>query len=211
MSLGLSSLSLSPCCPGQACPSPGAARPRPPHGHLLPAGTHPPPARGAGREDTEFLLRHFSRLGCSASPGWEGEIQAENPSCKAMQTNANIYKLCKKPGKPALCPQRGPRRGYRPLPAPPSPTIGRWGGSGLQTDAGTKTCSSHAYCVQGPVPGTGDTAGSRWTHLVHGLTALTKRADEHSFQKPMDDESKARSEMEKPGEQLYVGPLGGEL
>lgn len=40
---------------------------------------------------------------------------------------------------------------------------------------------------------------------MHGLTALTKRADEHPFQKPMDDESEARSEMEKPGER---GPSG---
>lgn len=58
------------------------------------------------------------------------------------------------------------------------------GGSRLQTDTRAEASSLSAYCVQGPAPGAGDTAGPWWTHRVNRLMA-----DEYSTQKLMDDKS----------------------
>lgn len=94
-------------------------------------------------------------------PAEKEEIQAGIPSCKAMQTNANTCKFMPTPANLPCLSRKVLGEGYHQVPAPLFPYPMVEGGSRAQTDTRAEAPSLSTYCVQGPAPGAGYTAGPR--------------------------------------------------
>lgn len=94
-------------------------------------------------------------------PAEKEEIQAGIPSCKAMQTKANTCKFMPTPANLPCLSRKVLGGGYHQVPAPLFPYPMAEGGSRAQTDTRAEAPSLSTYCVQGPAPGAGYTAGPR--------------------------------------------------
>lgn len=151
-------------CAGQAYPFSGAATPLLPYGHLLFSGLHPLPTPVGSTLSTSSTSIIFPGPFAQYPPGKPAEkeeIQAGIPSCKAMQTNANTCKFMPTLANLPCLSRKVLGGGYHQVPAPLFPYPMAEGGSRAQTDTRAEAPSLSTYCVQGPAPGAGYTAGPR--------------------------------------------------